>query len=181
MRRPGLRATTAAFLAILASVGLTLAATAPAQAASKQLARVALPSTSPISIENVYILDHSGDWCLDGRLGNNGVTMQPCGSDGTHQIWTRLEYPGYDIYENQFNFFCLDGRLSAVTLQECGTDGTHQDWVRILAGGGVPGIEIWNIENLFNAFCLDNRPLVTLQQCGTDGTYQVWLYSKQGN
>ena len=207
MRKTRLQAATAALVAILASTGLTFAATVPAQATPKQpvarsvslvsadlavatvptpaaprgpAVQAALRSGSSVGIENVVITDHSTNSCLDGREGTGGVTMQSCGSDGTHQIWARISYPGYDIYENQFNVECLDGRLGtgAVTVQQCGTDGAHQNWLRILYSGGNM-IFIYRIENLFNFECLDNRPHVSLQTCGSDGAYELWLYFKQ--
>ena len=185
MRKSRLRAVAAALVAILACVGLTFAAGVTAQATpSEPGARVALglDSVQP-TLENVYIMNEEGTWCLDGRLGVGNVKMEPCGSDGTHQIWTRVIYPGYDYYINEFNDECLDGRLGNgnTTLTGCGTDGQHQMWLRVtFTSGNI--LAIYSIHNLFNGFCLDNRPLVTVQECDPDGTYddgyELWFYAE---
>jgi hypothetical protein len=54
-------------------------------------------------------------------------------------------------------------------------------WLRVtFTSGNI--FAIYSIHNLFNGFCLDNRPLVTVQQCDPDGTYddgyELWTYAE---
>jgi hypothetical protein len=133
-------------------------------------------SAAPAANLSTYLYDNFNGLCLDGREGTGGVTLQTCGSDGTHEVWLKVVTPGYWELQNEFNGLCLDGRegTGAVTLQKCGTDGTHEDWFHVNVGGSFITS---TFEDLFNAECLDGReaPIgVTVAVCGSDGTHQWW-------
>jgi hypothetical protein len=79
----------------------------------------------------------SPSWCIDGRLGTSGVTLQECNSDGTHTHWVELSptggaVPQYKEFENLFNEYCLDGRLGIGDLKvtQCNSDKpvSHYWW-----------------------------------------------------
>jgi hypothetical protein len=156
----------AATLAGLSLVAPVLASAAPAPTS-------AVPAANP---DLTYMYDNYNGLCLDGREGPGGVTLQTCGTDGTHEEWVKVVTPGYWELQNEFNGLCLDGRegTGGVTVQRCGTDGTHEDWFHVNVGGSFITS---TFEDLYNAECLDGReaPIgVTVQTCGTDGTHEWW-------
>jgi hypothetical protein len=151
--------------------GLSLVA--PVSASAAPAPTSAVPAANP---DLTYMYDNYNGLCLDGREGPGGVTLQTCGTDGTHEEWVKVVTPGYWELQNEYNGLCLDGRegTGGVTVQRCGTDGTHEDWFHVNVGGSFITS---TFEDLYNAECLDGReaPIgVTVQTCGTDGTHEWW-------
>jgi hypothetical protein len=107
-------------IACAAALGTVVSVSAPISASASTVANL------QYALQNVF-----NQYCLDGRLGQGNVTLQPCGADGTHEYWTARNV-GVAQYEirNVFNGECLDGRFGTgnVTLQPCGADGTHEYW-----------------------------------------------------
>jgi hypothetical protein len=122
--------------ALLAAIGAVavFAMLAPATLASAgTVARSAPASTGAV----VDWQNQFNQLCLDGREGTGNVTLQLCGTDGTHEVWTArtVGSPSVAELKDVFNGLCLDGREGTgnVTLQPCGfpgpvPDGTHEYW-----------------------------------------------------
>jgi len=90
-------------------------------------------SAAPAANLSTYLYDNFNGLCLDGREGTGAVTLQKCGTDGTHEDWFHVNVGGSFItstFEDLFNAECLDGREApiGVTVAVCGSDGTHQWW-----------------------------------------------------
>ena len=108
--------------------GLSLVA--PVSASAAPAPTSAVPAANP---DLTYMYDNYNGLCLDGREGTGGVTVQRCGTDGTHEDWFHVNVGGSFItstFEDLYNAECLDGREApiGVTVQTCGTDGTHEWW-----------------------------------------------------
>jgi hypothetical protein len=164
-------------IACAATLGLVSLLT-PVSASAAQVPA----SAAPAAHLTTFMFNYFNQLCLDGREGPGGVTLQTCGTDGTHEVWLKVITPGYWELQNVFNGLCLDGRLGTggVTLQRCGTDGTHEDWFHVNVGGSMA---ISTFEDLFNALCLDGReaPIgVTVYTCGSDSDHEWWAADGSG-
>jgi hypothetical protein len=106
--------------------------------------------------------------CLDGREGPGSVTLQICGSDGTHTDWT----PNGSWIVNNYNGECLDGRegLGNVTVQTCVPNDPNEDW-SVVVFTGSQGYYLMNSDN---GLCREGWGAVTLQTCETDGAHEQW-------
>lgn len=171
MRKPRLRAATAALSAVLMTAGLTFTVAASASAS-------VTPNVTPTHVTpNVAWEDLFNHECVSGSLPgptNTTIVLVPCGST-TWEGWNMEYYSGYVVFQWAIApKYCMDGRegTNKVTLQLCGTDGTHEHWIQIQN----TYIEFM-FENQYNGECLNGREgegAVTVQPCARSDAHDVW-------
>jgi hypothetical protein len=156
---------------IIASAVAMMAAPVAVSTSASAAVRPAYTNEGTTTFQDVF-----NNLCLDGREGTGNVTVQVCGSDGTHQDWTWLvDASGRLFLEDDFNGLCLTNNGPDIFLESCGTYGELQEWT---TPSYYVTLNANDWENMESKECLDGREGfggVTIQVCNTDSTHQDWV------